>query len=577
MKTQNILKVVVVVELLALISTNYAAEGTWTGKADMPTARLGLTTSTVDGRIYAIGGGATIDGTAFRIVEEYDPATDSWTRKADMPTQRYFHSASVVNGKVYVIGGAVATKVTTRTVEEYDPATDTWTTKADMPTARCFFSASVVNDRIYAIGGQIFPGNFSVSAVEEYDPATDTWTTKADMPADRSMLSTSAVEGKIYAVGGVQGWIGNAGVSIVEEYDPVSDVWTRRADMSTPRKGLSTLVMAERIVAVGGAPYGNGPGLSTVEAYDPKTNTWLDKPNMPTARWFLSASSVNGRIYAIGGSLQDTHDAGSTVRIVVEYDTGLSSPSPDFSGDGIVDIKDLLRLVESWKRDDPLADIAPPPLGDGVVDALDLELLMGYWKQPVDDPTLIAHWALDEADGAIASDSKGASNGYVFGDPVWIPDGGQTGGAISLDGIDDHIVATIALNPADGPFSVFAWVQGGTPGQTVISQFNGANWLSADPASGCLMTELYAFGRGGVPLLSAVNITDGLWHRIGFVWDGVYRVIYVDDVPVAEDSQNGLESSIGGLKIGGGIDSAPGAFWSGLIDDVRIYNRGVSP
>jgi hypothetical protein len=54
-------------------------------------------------------------------------------------------------------------------------------------------------------------------------------------------------------------------------------------------------------------------------------------------------------------------------------------------------------------------------------------------------------------------------------------------------------------------------------------------------------------------------------------------VIYADDIPVAEDTQNGLESSIGGLKIGGGTDSAPGTFWSGLIDDVRIYNRAVNP
>jgi hypothetical protein len=249
----------------------------------------------------------------------------------------------------------------------------------------------------------------------------------------------------------------------------------------------------------------------------------------------------------------------------------------DFNGDGIVNTKEILRLIESWGQDDPVCDIAPRPTGDGVVDALDLELLMSYWREPVDDPTLMANWALDETEGAVVSDSKGTSDGYVFGDPVWIPDGGQMGGAISLDGIDDHIVTGLALNAADGPFSVFAWVQGGAPGQTVISQFNGANWLSADPTSGCLVTELCESGRGGAPLLSAGNITDGLWHRIGLVWDGVCRILYVDDIPVSEDTQQGLGSSIGGLNIGCGVDSAAGTFWSGLIDDVRIYNRAVSP
>ncbi|MHC4701589.1 MAG: LamG-like jellyroll fold domain-containing protein, partial [Planctomycetota bacterium] len=91
------------------------------------------------------------------------------------------------------------------------------------------------------------------------------------------------------------------------------------------------------------------------------------------------------------------------------------------------------------------------------------------------------------------------------------------------------------------------------------------------------MTGLRRSGRSGVPLQSAVEITDGSWHRIGFVWDGLYRVIYVDDIPVAEDTQTGLESSVGGLKIGCGIDPAAGTFWSGLIDEVRIYNRAVSP
>ncbi len=54
-------------------------------------------------------------------------------------------------------------------------------------------------------------------------------------------------------------------------------------------------------------------------------------------------------------------------------------PTPDFNGDGLVDVKDLMRLIQSWGQDDPTVDIAPPPFGDGIVDVLDLELLMSYW------------------------------------------------------------------------------------------------------------------------------------------------------------------------------------------------------
>jgi hypothetical protein len=72
-------------------------------------------------------------------------------------------------------------------------------------------------------------------------------------------------------------------------------------------------------------------------------------------------------------------------------------------------------------------------------------------------------------------------------------------------------------------------------------------------------------------------IIDGQWHRIGFIWDGANRALYVDDILVAEDTQNNLASSLDGLNIGCGSNSAMGSFWSGLIDDVRIYNRAVRP
>ena len=91
------------------------------------------------------------------------------------------------------------------------------------------------------------------------------------------------------------------------------------------------------------------------------------------------------------------------------------------------------------------------------------------------------------------------------------------------------------------------------------------------------MTELKGSGRGTAILPSQAVITDGNWHRIGFVWDGSYRTLYVDNVVAAEDTQDGLGGSEGGLYIGTGKVIEVGTFWSGLIDDVRIYNRAISP
>ncbi|UCE50422.1 MAG: LamG domain-containing protein [Phycisphaerales bacterium] len=91
------------------------------------------------------------------------------------------------------------------------------------------------------------------------------------------------------------------------------------------------------------------------------------------------------------------------------------------------------------------------------------------------------------------------------------------------------------------------------------------------------MTELTSAGRAGGPLLSQAVITDGNWHRIGLVWDGSHRTLYVDSVVVAEDTQDDLESPGSSLYIGCGDPIQPSTFWSGLIDDIRIYNRAVKP
>jgi hypothetical protein len=252
-------------------------------------------------------------------------------------------------------------------------------------------------------------------------------------------------------------------------------------------------------------------------------------------------------------------------------------PIVDFNADGIVDSIDMCMMVDFWGTDEPLYDIAPPPFGDGIVNVQDLVVLAEHLFE---DYRFVAHWALDEKEGDIAYDSVGSHDGILYGEPLWQPTGGQVCGALELDGIDDYVETDFVLNPADGAFSVFAWIKDGAPGQVVLSQANSANWLCTDSVEGYLMTEIKKdYGRfKGDPLSSETLINDGNWHRIGFVWDGSCRHLYVDGVEVASDSEplSGLNDAYGGLYIGCGKGMEPGSFFSGLIDDVRIYNRALT-
>jgi len=193
------------------------------------------------------------------------------------------------------------------------------------------------------------------------------------------------------------------------------------------------------------------------------------------------------------------------------------------------------------------------------------------------DFSVAAWWKLDETQGTVADDSAGSLDGILAGGPLWLPTGGKVGGALQLDGVDDCIKTPFVLNPAEGTFSFFAWVKGGGPGQAIVSQAGGVNWLMADSATGALLTQLRQSGRSSKDLVSANAITDGQWHRVGLTWDGANRVLYVDDVEVARDSQGTPAASAGGLYIGAGSTLAPGSFWSGLIDDVRLYSRVIKP
>jgi len=56
--------------LIAIKSVSAASQDSWATKAPMPTARSGLGTAVVQGKIFAIGGGSVVN-------EMYDPAADT--------------------------------------------------------------------------------------------------------------------------------------------------------------------------------------------------------------------------------------------------------------------------------------------------------------------------------------------------------------------------------------------------------------------------------------------------------------------------------------------------------------------
>jgi len=219
------------------------------------------------------------------------------------------------------------------------------------------------------------------------------------------------------------------------------------------------------------------------------------------------------------------------------------------------------NAIEFWEGSEPPA----------VIDCT----ILGQVVEVKTDTTFVAHWKLDETEGSTAYDSEGENNVSVFGGAVWQPTGGKIGGALQLDGVDDWLFTGRVKNLGAGSFSIVAWTKGGASNQAIVSQPMISNWLMAND-EGRLTTGLGGSGQSQERLVSDSVITDGDWHRIALVLDESQRKLYVDGVMVAEDSQASSEISDSSLNIGVGKNYLPGTYWSGMIDDVRIYDVALS-
>ena len=101
----------------------------------------------------------------------YDPSNNQWTRKADLPTARSGITAGVLGGRIYVFGGE-APSGTFHENEAYDPDTNVWDTQAPMPTARHGLGSAVVDGKIYVLCGGPTPGGSFSDVNEVFMPST---------------------------------------------------------------------------------------------------------------------------------------------------------------------------------------------------------------------------------------------------------------------------------------------------------------------------------------------------------------------------------------------------------------------
>ena len=212
---------------------------------------------------------------------------------------------------------------------------------------------------------------------------------------------------------------------------------------------------------------------------------------------------------------------------------------------------------------------------------------------------LVGHWTLDEGSGTAVADSSGNGNHGIILDtstvvdaPTWIP--GISGSALEFYGSG---VATQGGNYVDcgndaslniaSEISIALWIRpdaddpegkGTSGGETApMSKTNGSDWN---------YQVRYGWGGGPTPYMSfTFNTSPRSWAGVGrnleqYEWvhiacshDGALLKCYLN----GEETESTPMGQIGGSNLPVLIGSDGwGSDWIGGIDDVRIYDHGLS-
>jgi PKD repeat protein len=190
---------------------------------------------------------------------------------------------------------------------------------------------------------------------------------------------------------------------------------------------------------------------------------------------------------------------------------------------------------------------------------------------------LVAAYGFEESSGTLVADASGQKNHGTLSGATRVT--GKFGRALSFNGSNNWVtVKDSASLDASSGLTLEAWVypKTSTSGRTVIlkEKAGGAvyNLYSSEDAN-LPLSSVYVGGYRVISSKSQLPLNQ--WSHLAATYNGQYLRLYVNGVEVANRPQTGpIQTSGGALRIGG--NSIWGEWFSGSIDEVRIYNRALT-
>ena len=191
---------------------------------------------------------------------------------------------------------------------------------------------------------------------------------------------------------------------------------------------------------------------------------------------------------------------------------------------------------------------------------------------------LVAAYSFNEGSGSTVYDSSGNGNNGTISNATWST-AGKYGDALSFNGSNALVSVndSTSLHLTTG-MTLEAWVNPTTVSsdwRDVIYKGNDNYFLEATCTQGSLPAAGATVGTSDVYAAGTSVLAMNTWTYLTETYDGTALRLYVNGVQVSSLAETGnILTSTNALQIGG--DSIFGQYFSGLIDDVRVYNQALT-
>ncbi|KAI4580566.1 hypothetical protein MJT46_019335 [Ovis ammon polii x Ovis aries] len=258
----------------------------WMALPDFPDHhKWGFSLAALNNDVYVTGGsrGSRTDAWSTTQAWCFPLKEAAWRPVAPMLKARTNHASAALNGEIYVVGAGTTLDVVE--VESYDPFTDTWTPIRPALKYVSNFSAAGCGGRLYLVGSSAC--KYNALALQCYNPVTDAWSVIASpfLPKYLSSPRCAALHGALYLVGD--------NTKKVYVYDPGANLWQKVQPLHSLHENGALVPLGDALYATGGRWQGMaGDYRVEMEVYDRGRDAWVRLGAMPRLWLYHGASAV---------------------------------------------------------------------------------------------------------------------------------------------------------------------------------------------------------------------------------------------------------------------------------------------